>query len=319
MSGRHVGIVFRHSKHAASELLVLASIAEALNEKSGTWYMSVSQIATRCKLSDRHVFRILLTLRESNELGMRKGGPLGQNVFWLKLQPSTGEANSGSTDVLPMTPASEATEEIPKPGVTAEYQMPGSHMTRASGRQALGLGQCASLQGHEEESSDTTVTPEMTTSTEGHDTAVSGSMTSVTPITRHSEKHTTSPGPSRSDSDPAETMARLLRERGVENVKVTKEFRQAVHLGATVASLSEAIAESGHAGNPFAYGVKRDLNSLRTAETATVKQTVSSKPGDGNMYTEDPALQKIKREAILAVPVPAFVRELSRKLRAGGG
>lgn len=315
MSGRHVGIVFRFSRHDSSELLVLACIAEALNDKTGTWYMSVAQIAKRCKLSDRHVFRILPKLRESNELGMRKGGPQGQNVFWLKLQPPVSAPSNDANEAATMTQVSEAD------GVTATsslQQVPRFGMTAASDLNTVKPTLRLPSETHRADEADMAVTAKVTSSTGGHDTPVTSSMTAVTPITRHSEKNTTPSSAEPQAVDGAEEVAWQLRDGGVENVKVTKQFREAVNLGASAASLMEAMAESVHAGNPFAYGVIRVLNSLKADGQRDPKVAAPSIPSPNRIvYTEDPALQKITRDAGLAVPVPTFVRELSRKLRGG--
>jgi hypothetical protein len=113
MSGRHVGTVFRCSRHAGAELLVLACIAETLNDRSDTWSLSVETIANRCKLSRRTVFRALGALRASGELVVRSNaGPGGINFFALGLAPPVDNSTEG---VTPMAPPRAIHDTSPAP------------------------------------------------------------------------------------------------------------------------------------------------------------------------------------------------------------
>lgn len=138
MSGRHVGLVLKHSRHIGCERLVLVTIAEALNDKTGTWGLSVPVIVQRAKYGRRHVQRALAALKASGELIVTdRKGPGGINQYRLGLAerppeppvaPCSPADDAGvSTQVPPSAPNSDAdvTDELtPKSSIPENQNLP---------------------------------------------------------------------------------------------------------------------------------------------------------------------------------------------------
>ncbi|TFZ03367.1 hypothetical protein [Ramlibacter rhizophilus] len=295
MSGRHVGIVFTSSSHAGSELLVLACVAETLNDATGTWSISVGEIARRCKLSKRQAFRALAALRSSGELAIRKGGPGGKSVFTLMLERTTASGGLGWNKLGGTAPGASWSGAMAATQMTKVAEQ--EQMTKVTSPQSGCFAAGAP------------VTDELTSSSATADRGVIQPMTPASCITRHSDQTTTT-RPVRA-LDETTSMVKALAAAGVAKVFVTAELREVIRLGASLQDVLDAITRSAHAANPFAYGVARLLNELQAASTPSrTGQRLPDAASD-----RDPALVKIERDALLATPVPAFVRELSRRLR----
>jgi hypothetical protein len=295
VSGRHVGIVFRHSKHAGSELLVLACIAETLNDSTNAWSIYVAEIARRCKLSSRQVSRAIASLRDSGELLVRSnGGPRGQNTFTLGLRPMTPVSGTEAAAPGPMTPTSvveSATAAEPMSPVSGVDAAPKTPMTGV----IVGDGAAP-----------------MTPVSGGDDMGVMAPLTPMSSVTIQPEITTLSPAAAGESAAQARAMAATLRAEGIANATASPQLIEVVKRGGTHADVIAAVGAADHAGNPFAYGVAALLNRLKSAGSSVKEHTAgaaTTKP------YKDPALQKIEQDSRRAAPMPQAVRELRQRLK----
>lgn len=114
MSVRIMSQVWELSKHGGTELLALLSIADFAGE-DGRAYPAVGTIAKKCRITSRHVNRILLALYKSGELEIRhNAGPRGTNYYRILVKGMT--CASPLTPESPLTPMSFTPDmEVPKP------------------------------------------------------------------------------------------------------------------------------------------------------------------------------------------------------------
>lgn len=76
--------VWEYSAVGGSELLVLLAIADHAHDDGGGAWPSVPTLARKCKLSDRHVRRVIRALEDSGEIAVERGaGRNGVNVYTI--------------------------------------------------------------------------------------------------------------------------------------------------------------------------------------------------------------------------------------------
>lgn len=104
--------VWQLSQHSGSALLALLALAD-FSDDAGRSYPSVSALARKCRLTTRHMNRVLRMLVDSGELTIRPNtGPRGTNTFYV----------GTPTRVPPLTNASPLTQASPTPD--ADARMP---------------------------------------------------------------------------------------------------------------------------------------------------------------------------------------------------
>ena len=75
MSIRTMALVWEQSQHSGSELLVLLGIAD-FSDDQGKAYPAISTLAKKCRMSNRHVQRVVRGIEQSGELTVKSnGGP----------------------------------------------------------------------------------------------------------------------------------------------------------------------------------------------------------------------------------------------------
>ena len=112
MSVRVSNLVWEHSTHGGTELLMLLAIADRADE-SGAAYPSVATLAKRCKMTDRNANHLLAKLAISGELEIsRNAGPRGTNLYRIVLSGGKGvKPTSSLADRKPLKPTSPPTPE----------------------------------------------------------------------------------------------------------------------------------------------------------------------------------------------------------------
>lgn len=105
-------VVWKRSKQKGNALLVLLALADYANDKKQELaWPSVSTLASKVRLSERQVQRILPALAESGELAIQKGqGPHGTNLYRVTIDARRGDIHckKGVTRMSP-NPSSERT------------------------------------------------------------------------------------------------------------------------------------------------------------------------------------------------------------------
>lgn len=115
MSIKIMNEVWETSEHTGGNLLVLLALADFADADAECW-PSVSTLARKSRLTDRHVRRILLELEESGELQrVLNGGRNGSNKY--RLTPKT------LTKSQPLTPES-------LPPLTLASETPDAHVSQ---------------------------------------------------------------------------------------------------------------------------------------------------------------------------------------------
>lgn len=123
MSVFAMAAVWRESKHAGTDLLMLLAIADYADDQ-GRAYPSVSTLAKKCRMQDRNAKYLLARLRDSGELRAEiNAGPHGSNAYRIVLPSLQGVQNLAPPPVQSAAPrgAKPCTQPVqsaaPKPSL----------------------------------------------------------------------------------------------------------------------------------------------------------------------------------------------------------
>ncbi|TWO71905.1 hypothetical protein FN976_07900 [Caenimonas sedimenti] len=247
MAWQHCELVWSESKQSGTVLLVLLYVAQRLNMQTGSWDISVAEIARACRLSERQAARSLAALKVSGELvSKRHGGIRGYNRFWLGLSSggSAGEqmaAQAGRAGQLPSMAGAPVTNDRCPP-------------TAIDGRGYL---------------TSVAVLPVAD---------VGSNMTSATPVLGLSQKLISLEGEVEvMRNNKFRDIAAALRKSGSAlGSKANASLREALRLGAELSDIvaARSDAEASGAGDPLAYGLASLVNRLRQTAAHTSSVTV---------------------------------------------
>ena len=110
--------VWRQSRHAGTELLLLLALADYADPDGGNIYPGIKALARKCRMSTRNVNHILTALQASGELVVKRNdGPNGTNRYQLRPAPTAPLKPASSPEAdFTLKPASCTPEAgVPKP------------------------------------------------------------------------------------------------------------------------------------------------------------------------------------------------------------
>lgn len=230
MSGRLVGTVLRHSRHADASLrLALCAIAEATNDETGKCWLSIATIAERLGgKTTRWTKRLLRALEDSGELHIAKGaGPHGTNLYTINLPGSGVQATGGA----------HATPGDTRPGLS-NPQGGGAH---ASGAQATGWSA--------EHKGGGVQTPKGV---------------AYGPPEPELNRNLTVPEAHVDNKAKVKAIVHALKKQGIDAAPI-QPLVEAVRLGASLEDCHAAITACEDKGDPFKYAMTVLRNRLRTS------------------------------------------------------